>query len=132
EYMDIPGIDHLGSSNVCYWIVKQVVSVAKQLKKPKILSELYGVTGWNATLETYKEIGDWQALFGINLRCPHLCWYTMKGEAKRDYPASIFYHLAGWKEFHYLEDYFSRIHVFLERGEEQEELLVISPVESVW
>ncbi len=132
EYMDIPGIDHLLRDNCCFWIVKQVVSVAKQLGKTQILSELYGATGWKATLEEYKQIGDWQALFGINLRCPHLAWYTMQGEAKRDYPASISYHVAGWKEYRYLEDYFSRIHVFLEQGEENEGLLVISPIESVW
>lgn len=132
EYMDIPGIDHLLRDNRCFWIVKQVVSVAKQLGKTQILSELYGATGWKTTLEEYKQIGDWQALFGINLRCPHLAWYTMQGEAKRDYPASISFHVAGWKEYRYLEDYFSRIHVFLEQGEEKESLLVISPIESVW
>lgn len=132
EYMDIPGIDHLLRDNCCFWIVKQVVSVARQLGKEQILSELYGATGWKTTLEEYKQVGDWQALFGINLRCPHLAWYTMKGEAKRDYPASISYHLAGWQEYRYLEDYFSRIHVFLEKGEEKEELLVICPIESVW
>lgn len=132
ECMDIPGIDHLLRDNRCFWIVKQAVSVAKQFKKPWVLSELYGATGWKSTLEEYKQIGDWQALFGINLRCPHLAWYTMKGEAKRDYPASISFHLAGWKEYRYLEDYFSRLHVFLEQGEEKEGMLVISPVESVW
>lgn len=132
ECMDIPGIDHLLRDNRCFWIVKQAVSVAKQFQKPWVLSELYGATGWKATLEEYKQIGDWQALFGINLRCPHLAWYTMKGEAKRDYPASISAHLAGWKEYRYLEDYFSRLHVFLGQGEEKEGMLVISPVESVW
>lgn len=132
EYMDIPGIDHLLRDNRCFWIVKQAVSVAKQFGRHQVLSELYGATGWKTTLEEYKQIGDWQALFGINLRCPHLAWYTMKGEAKRDYPASISSHLAGWREYRYLEDYFSRLHVFLEQGEEREEVLVISPVESVW
>ena len=132
ENMDIPGVDHLLRDNCSFWIVKQVVSVARQLGKEQVLSELYGATGWNTTLEEYKQIGDWQALFGINFRCPHLAWYTMRGEAKRDYPASISYHLAGWKQYHYLEDYFSRINVFLENGEEDTELLVICPIESVW
>lgn len=132
EYMDIPGIDHLLRDNCCFWIVKQVVSVARQLGKTQILSELYGATGWKTTLEEYKQIGDWQTLFGINVRCPHLAWYTMKGEAKRDYPASISSHLAGWKEYRYLEDYFSRLHVFLDQGEEKTGLLVLCPIESIW
>ena len=87
EYMEYPGIDILGEYNQCYWAAKQVSSVARQLGKKHVLSELYGGTGWNTSFESYKNIGDWQALLGVNLRCPHLSWYTMKGEAKRDYPA---------------------------------------------
>lgn len=86
EYMDYPGIDILAENNQCYWAAKQVDSVARQLDKKWVLSELYGCTGWQMDFEAYKNIGDWQALFGVNLRCPHLSWYTMKGEGKRDYP----------------------------------------------
>lgn len=94
ELMDYPGVDILGSENNHYNIVKQLSSVANQCGKQWLLSELYGCTGWQMTLEDYKRIGDWQALMGINLRCPHLSWYTMEGECKRDYPASIFYQSA--------------------------------------
>ena len=94
EYMDYPGVDVLTEKNDNWWIVKQIASVARQLDKKWVLSELYGCTGWQMDLEDYKQVGDWQALFGINLRCPHLSWYTMKGEAKRDYPASIFFQSA--------------------------------------
>lgn len=132
EYMDYPGVDVLTEENECWWIVKQVVSVARQLDKRWILSELYGCTGWQMNFEAYKNVGDWQALFGINLRCPHLSWYTMKGEAKRDFPASIFHQSAWYGEYHYLEDYYSRIHTFLSEGEPDQELLVLNPIESVW
>ena len=116
EYMEYPGIDLLGEDNTCYWVAKQIQSVARQLGKKWVLSELYGCTGWQMNFESYKNIGDWQALFGVNLRCPHLSWYTMKGEAKRDYPASILHQSSWYKEYHYLEDYFSRIHVALQEG----------------
>ena len=132
EYMDYPGVDVLAEGNRCYWIVKQVVSVARQLNKKWILSELYGCTGWQMSLQDYKYAGDWQALFGITLRCPHLSWYTMKGEAKRDYPASIFHQSAWYKEYAYLEDYFSRIHVLMTEGKADCSLLVLNPIESVW
>lgn len=132
EYMDYPGIDLLAEQTSCYWIVKQVTSVARQLEKDWILSELYGCTGWQMDFEAYKNVGDWQALFGINLRCPHLSWYTMKGEAKRDYPASILHQSAWYKEYNYLEDYYSRIHVAMFAGEANCELLVLNPIESVW
>lgn len=132
EYMEYPGIDLLSEDNKCYWVAKQIQSVARQLNKKWVLSELYGCTGWQMNFESYKNIGDWQALFGVNLRCPHLSWYTMKGEAKRDYPASILHQSPWYKEYHYLEDYFSRIHVALEGGKPEGSLLVINPIESVW
>lgn len=132
EYMDYPGVDVLTEKNNCWWIVKQVVSAARQLGKKWVLSELYGCTGWQMDLEDYKQVGDWQALFGVNLRCPHLSWYTMKGEAKRDYPASIFFQSAWYPEYRYVEDYFSRIHAALEDAAPVCRVLVINPVESVW
>lgn len=132
EYMDYPGIDILSEGNRCYWVAKQISSVARQLDKEWVLSELYGCTGWQMDFEDYKNVGDWQALFGVNLRCPHLSWYTMKGEAKRDYPASIL-HQSGWyQDYRYVEDYFSRIHAVLHGGKPACELLVINPIESVW
>lgn len=82
--------------------------------------------------ESHKAVGDWQALFGINLRCQHLSWYSMQGEAKRDYPASIFHQSAWYKEYHYVEDYFSRLNVILAQGKPVCDLLVLNPVESTW
>ena len=132
EYMDYPGVDVLTEKNDSWWIVKQISSVARQLDKKWVLSELYGCTGWQMDLEDYKQVGDWQALFGINLRCPHLSWYTMKGEAKRDYPASIFFQSAWYPEYRNLEDYFSRINVLMADADPVCGVLVINPIESVW
>lgn len=132
EYMHDPGVDVLSGYNKCYWVVKQLSSVGRQLGKKWLLSELYGCSGWQMTLEDYKRAGDWQALFGINMRCPHLSWYTMEGEGKRDYPASIL-HQSGWYcEFHALEDYYARIAKIMELGAPECSVLVINPIESVW
>lgn len=130
--MEYPGIDFLGEFGRCYWIAKQLQSVSRQLEKPVLLSELYGCTGWQMGFENYKAVGDWQALYGINLRCPHLSWYTMEGQAKRDYPASIFQQSAWWKEYAYVEDYYARIARFSRDGKPVCRVLVIHPVESVW
>ncbi len=132
EHMGYPGVDVLTEHNRSYWIVKQLSSVARQLDKKWLLSELYGLSGWQADFQSHKTVGDWQALLGINVRCHHLSWYTMKGEAKRDYPASIFYQSAWYKEYKYVEDYFSRINVFMLDGTPVCDVLVINPVESVW
>lgn len=131
-YLDYPGVDILGSRNECYWVVKQLASVARQLDRPWMLSELYGCTGWPTNFADHKRIGDWQALFGINVRCHHLSWYSMAGEAKRDYPASISFQSAWYPEYAAVETYFSRLHVILTAGRPLCDVLVISPVESLW
>lgn len=131
-YMDMPGVDVLGAANKTYWIAKQAQSACRQLGKTRLLSELYGVSGWDTRLENQKAIGDWQALFGVNRRCHHLSWYTMKGSAKRDFPASIGAQSAWYPDYRLVEEYFSRIHVFMEEGDPVCDLLVVTPVESVW
>jgi len=132
EYMEYPGVDILTEGNKAFWVAKQLSSVARQLGKKWMASELYGCTGWQMNFESHKAIGDWQALFGINLRCPHLSWYTMEGEAKRDYPASILHQSTWWREYKYVEDYFSRIGLLMSQGTPCCEVLVVNPVESVW
>lgn len=132
EYFDVPGVDTLGTHNELFWIAKQVVSTARQLGKKEVLSEEYGCTGWHMRFKDYKAIGDWQALFGITLRCPHLSWYWMKGDCKRDYPSSISGQSAWHREYHYIEDYYARINVFMEMGTPVCKLLVLNPIESVW
>lgn len=131
-HLDYPGVDILGSRNECYWVVKQLASVARQFDRPWMLSELYGCTGWQTSFADHKRIGDWQALFGINVRCHHLSWYSMAGEAKRDYPASISFQSAWNREYAAVETYFSRLHVILTAGRPLCDVLVISPVESLW
>jgi hypothetical protein len=132
EYMHYPGVDVLTEFNRKFWIGKQVQSVARQMGQPFILSELYGVTGWQFNFANHKYVGDWQALFGINLRCHHLSWYTMQGQAKRDYPASILHQSAWYKDYDYVETYYARLDYLLSLGEPVCDVLVINPVESVW
>jgi len=132
EYMHNPGVDVLTEGDRSYWIVKQLSSAARQLGQKWLLSELYGCTGWQMDFRGHKAVGDWQALFGINVRCHHLSWYTMEGEAKRDYPASIFYQSAWWKDYYPVETYFSRLGLMLSQGRPVCDILVINPVESLW
>lgn len=132
EYMDWPGIDILGETNACFWVPKQCASIARQLNKPMVLSELYGCTGWQMTFEQYKICTDWQIMFGVNMRCPHISWYTMKGQAKRDYPASILHQSAWYPHHTYLEDYFARLSQRLDEGEPVTDTLVINAIESMF
>jgi hypothetical protein len=132
EYMQAPGMDLLRECNREYDTAKCVSSVARQFGRQWRLTETYGCTGWDFPFAGHKALGDWQAALGINLRCQHLAWYTMEGEAKRDYPAGIFYQSPWWESYAKVEDYFARLHVAMTRGKEVRDLLVIHPIESMW
>ena len=131
-YMQAPGMDLLTQFRREYDTAKQVSSVARQFGRKWRLTETYGCTGWDFPFEGHKALGDWQAALGINLRCQHLSWYTMKGQAKRDYPASIFYQSPWWQHYNKVEDYFARINAVMTRGVEIRHVLVVHPVESLW
>ncbi len=127
----MPGIDML-CNNHEFTTAKQAQSATHQFGYEGVLSELYGVTGWDCDFRTYKHQGDWQACLGITVRVPHLSWYAMKGEAKRDYPASIHYQSPWYKEYSKVEDHFARVNSALTRGKPVVKVGVIHPVESYW
>ena len=132
EYMQAPGMDQLTEPHRQYDTAKQVGSVARQFGRRWRLNELYGCTGWDFPFAGHKALGDWQAALGINIRCQHLAWYSMAGQAKRDYPASTFYQSPWWDAYPAVEDYFARVHTVLAHGQEVRDLLVLQPIESVW
>ena len=129
--MDVPGIDVLCDDRQ-FLAVKQAASVAHQLGREGVASELYGVTLWNADFKTFKLQGDWQAALGVTARVPHLAWMSMEGEAKRDWPGSIFVQQPWWRAFASVEDYFARVNTALTRGVPMIDIAVIHPVESMW
>lgn len=132
EHMQAPGMDLL-CEHLRYWdTAKQVSSVARQFGRKWRLTETYGTTGWDFPFTGHKALGDWQAALGINLRNHHLAWYTMEGEAKRDYPAGIFYQSPWWQRYPLVEDYYARVHAVMTRGAEVRDLLVVHPIESMW
>ena len=127
----IPGIDLLCNYHE-FTTAKQAQSAARQFGREGVLSELYGVTSWDADFRLYKHQGDWQAALGITVRVPHLSWYSMQGEAKRDYPASISYQSAWHTQWHLLEDHFARVNTALTRGRAKVKVAVVHPIESFW
>ncbi len=132
EHMQWPGIDILCDQADELITAKQCASVADQLGKERVLSELYGCTGWDWPLEGHKFGGDWQLATGVNLRCPHLTHYSLAGGAKRDYPASIFGHSPWWRYYSAVEDYFGRLCYMLSRGTPVRDVLLLHPIESAW
>lgn len=131
-YLDIPGVDNLTENRFVPWAVKALESVARQKGIPYKISETFGATGWQMSFQDFKYIGDWQTILGINIRCPHLSWYTMNGEAKRDYPGSFLHQASWYQEYPVLEEYFARLASVLSQGEPICDTLVIHPIESLW
>jgi hypothetical protein len=127
----LPGIDML-CDGYEYSTAKQAQSAVHQYGRPGVLSELYGVTGWQYTFGGHKGHGDWQAALGITVRVPHLAWVSMSGEAKRDYPAAIGYQSPWWAEYSLVENHFSRVNVAMTRGKAQVPVAVVHPIESFW
>lgn len=127
----LPGIDML-YNNVEYDTVKQAQSAAHQFGREGVMSELYGVTNWDFDFRGHKFQGDWQAALGVTVRVPHLSWVSMKGSAKRDYPASFNYQTPWYREYPLIENHFARLNTVLTRGKPCVNVAVIHPIESYW
>ena len=125
----LPGIDMLCGRHE-YTTAKQTQSVVRQNGKEGMLCELYGVSRWAVEFGKFKEEGDWLACLGVTVRVPHLSFYSMRGEAKRDYPPSISYQAPWHLKFRAIEDHFSRLNTALSRGKALNEVAVIHPIES--
>ncbi|MDR0668797.1 MAG: hypothetical protein LBF95_01830 [Treponema sp.] len=127
----IPGIDILIDDRE-FTTAKQAASVSAQYGREGTISELYGVTQWDFDFKGHKLQGDWQAALGITIRCQHLSFMSMEGEAKRDWPASILYQSPWWECYPLIEDHFSRLNTVLTRGRPIRRVAVIHPIESFW
>lgn len=127
----IPGVDMLCNRRE-YSTVKQAQSVARQFGREGVMSELYGVTGWDFDFRNHKLAGDWQAALGVTVRVPHLTWVSMEGEGKRDYPASIGYQSPWYQEYSDIENHFARLNTAMTRGKAFVRTAVIHPIESYW
>jgi len=132
EYMHIPGIDHLGRNLNDPLTLKQVSSASHQLGKKRVLSELYGCSGQNFSFAGRKWIGDWHIVLGVNLFCPHLALYSMRGARKRDFPPTLHYQQPWWRYNKVIEDYFARLSYIMSEGKFQADILVIHPIEGAW
>ena len=131
KYFGYPGMDML-YKNIELNTAKQTQSVVRQYGKEAMACEIYGVTNWDFDFRGHKFFGDWQAALGVTIRVPHLAWVSMKGNGKRDYPASINYQSPWYKEYPYIENHFARINTALTRGRPHVSIAVIHPIESYW
>jgi len=132
EFQHMPGIDHLMRQITDPLLCKQVSSVAHQFGGRRVLSEMYGCSGWNVSFEELKWIGEWQYVQGVDLPCQHLELYSAKGCCKRDYPPSLYYQQPWWDDYKLFNDYFARLLSMLTKGRHVGDILVLHTIESAW
>lgn len=138
EAMQLPGIDHLTMSLL--WpshkpfilTPKQAASAASQLGKSEVLAEMYGVSSQRITFEDRKQIANWLMVLGINYRCYHGSFYSMRGRRKRIYAPHLSFQQPWWPDNRLIGDYFARVSYALRQGRSRADVLVLHPVESVF
>lgn len=139
EYMQIPGIDQLKScihyDRMERYIIplgKQVSSVAHQFGGRRVLCEIFGNSGQNMSFDEQKWLANWLFVVGVDLLCPHLALYSLRGNRKRDCPPTLSYHQPWWDYFHIINDRFARIAFMLTQGRHVADILVLHPISSTW
>lgn len=113
-------------------LVKELKSVASQMGRKRTLSETYGASGWELTMEDQKRLGDWAYALGLNYLNPHLAFMTLQGDRKHDFPQSFSYHAPYWDFYRYKTDYFARLSMVLSNAEQYNDILIIEPTSTTW
>lgn len=133
QYMDIPGMDWLGRDIGENPITpKQVASVAAQLGKQRVMSEMFAASGNGATFADLKFLLDWQVLFGANMPCYSILPNTLEGCRKRDYPPFFTPHQENWQLFNAFNKYAENICRIMGESEQRTSIAVIHPIRSAW
>ncbi len=136
EYMQLPGIDHLTHNldwpaGVPFILPpKQASSAAAQLGTRRVLAEMYGVSTPAITFGERKLIAEWMEMLGINYRCYHGYFYSLRGRRKRIFVPQLSYQQPWWTENRIVADHFSRLSYCMRQGEYRADVLVLHPVES--
>ncbi len=132
EYFHIPGMDWLGRKNGTQLTPLQVGSVAAQLGKKQVLTEIYAMCGHNISFDEMKGMLEWQMVHGVTLFCQHLEGYSLRGIRKRDYPPALFYQQPWWKDYSVFNESMARIGMILTEGKEEYDTLLIHPQSTAW
>lgn len=132
EYFHIPGMDWLGRRIYDCLTARQVSSVAEQLGKDLVLSETFALSGHNVSMAELKGIYEWQMVRGINLLCPHLEGYSLRGMRKRDYPPAMYRQQPWWSDYDKWVYAVSRTGMILADGVKTVDVLLLHPQTTAW
>ena len=130
RHMQVPGVDALGLRFKEQHNAKVMTSVANQYGLRRRIVEIFGTAGHNLSFEDRMWLTAWHTINGLNLFCPHLSHYSLKGIRKYDYPPSFNYQEPYWPDNKLFEDFSARLAYFATAGRTVGEVLVFSPLES--
>ena len=133
EFEHMPGIDWLGRRFMSVVPLRQVGSVAAQLNKKDVLSEMFAMTGWDATPAELKAVAEFQYFFGVNKMCQHLVPYSEEGVRKNDHPVH-FTSVNPWvqEDMAAFNDYFNKLGGIIRDSEELVNVAVLHPIRSAY
>jgi hypothetical protein len=150
KYFDMPGIDYLtvemnwrhnaipakhDHNARQYGLINtplQCSSAAHQAGQEHVLCEMFGVSTQNLLFRDQKHLFDHFASLGINHKCSHGVFYSLRGRGKRAYPPHINDYQPYWPEYGRLNDYFARAGWFISQGRPVRDVLVIHPLDSAY
>lgn len=141
RWMHAPGIDLLGfqflprqRTRNAFWLltVKEVVSVAQQTGRRRVLCETAGGGGYDFNPADLKAFHDYMQVHGVNLLNPHLSHMTQAGARKYDWPQTISDHASWWPCYRPLADHDARFNVATTSGTLRHRVLLLHPTTSTW
>lgn len=137
KQMDIPGVDHLGKRTLGNELIsiighKIASSHAHAAGKPRVMSESFGLTGWDTTFLDLKKIVDWQFAHGVNLLVPHALFHTISGARKRGAPPTFFIQSPLWQDFDAFSAYVDRLSEALTGGKHLCRILILYPLSGLF
>ena len=142
EYQGLPGIDILGNDfytrrfeqeAYAYYVVtiKQAASVVRQLGKPGLMSESYGVSGPAMGPEALQAATNFQFALGVTFICHHAAYYSIRGQRKRDCPGFFDWRQPYWRFFPKHLDAIARTGWLLSQGNPVCRTLLVHPASSM-
>ena len=132
EYEHIPGVDFLGRDCGSELPPRQLGSAASQLGFHQTLTETFGCSGNDVTLQELKSIGEYQFFHGVSLMCQHLYPYSITAQGKSDHPP-VFSNHNNWGDgFAVFNEHFTRLGYLISNTRETYDVLIVHPMRSVY
>lgn len=133
RHMHVPGLDWLwGNIGDSPLTMLQVTSAAAQAGRKRVMSEMFGGTGWQMPLRQMRTNAEWQILWGVNLICTHLQSYSIRGARKEDWPPSVFYQNPQWPYIRQMNNDLTELCALFANGNRMADVLLIHPLKSAY